>query len=316
MILTCPHCSTRYFVWRQSLKPPQYLVRCTSCGEVWPVTPHDDTPLPLTQVLSPGQESPDSHRQMNLSASLKTPASPEIAFRSRLEAQKKRRWQLLGWGLLSFLILGITGFILTSYVQRFELVRHHPRLARVFDGFGVEANVYGLDFQNIIVDHTRGREGDNVLVRGSIVNIAQKVRRVPPLRARMLNDEGMELASTEALLDLDELAPGEKVRFRAAFMSVPDEAEEVILDFIAPVFPESTPSRQDRNVVTEDRKQEEKNGPEGGIMKGTDKEKKIRTGTDKQEEKNMHEKTQMGFKGKSVNTPKKRHKRAKFSSSH
>lgn len=56
MIITCPHCSTRYSLPQDKIKPGGQKVRCVKCGTVWHQEPDEPEPLALT----PAQALPRS----------------------------------------------------------------------------------------------------------------------------------------------------------------------------------------------------------------------------------------------------------------
>ncbi|MCF1744984.1 DUF3426 domain-containing protein [Paradevosia shaoguanensis] len=59
MIITCPHCQTRYQIALETIGSAGRKVQCANCGEAWQAAPEFPKPRPKPTLVQPGEEYPD-----------------------------------------------------------------------------------------------------------------------------------------------------------------------------------------------------------------------------------------------------------------
>ncbi|GGF44320.1 MJ0042 family finger-like domain protein [Youhaiella tibetensis] len=59
MIITCPHCQTRYQIALETIGSAGRKVQCANCGEAWQAMPEFPKPRPKPTLVQPGEEYPD-----------------------------------------------------------------------------------------------------------------------------------------------------------------------------------------------------------------------------------------------------------------
>lgn len=59
MIITCPHCQTRYQIALETIGSAGRKVQCANCGEAWQAAPEFPKPRPKPTLVQPGDEYPD-----------------------------------------------------------------------------------------------------------------------------------------------------------------------------------------------------------------------------------------------------------------
>jgi hypothetical protein len=130
-------------------------------------------------------------------------------------ARQRRRSSLGGW--LLFLIV-LAAIAAAAWYWRNDIVRAVPESARVYKWLGVEVTepvagrleVVNYTFMRRLVDNER-----RLVVAGEIVNRASTVQKVPPLRARVLDETGNEIMAWDFAAADAELQPGATTRFES-----------------------------------------------------------------------------------------------------
>jgi hypothetical protein len=130
-------------------------------------------------------------------------------------ARQRRRSGIGGWLLFLLVLVAIAA---AAWYWRNDIVKAVPESARIYKWLGVEVaepvagglEVVNYTFMRRLVDNER-----RLVVAGEIVNRATTAMKVPPLRARVLDESGNEIMAWDfAAVDL-ELQPGASTRFES-----------------------------------------------------------------------------------------------------
>jgi predicted Zn finger-like uncharacterized protein len=160
-----------------------------------------------------------------------TPEDIESVAARRIRRPPKRqksRWPMPGWGtaigLLVAINVGLIGW-------RTDVVRLLPQTASIYAAIGLEVNLRGLVFGDLV---TRNETADGVtmlLVEGVIKNTLQRTVDVPRIRFAIRDAKGHEIYSWTALPARNQLAPGTTMQFRTRLASPPAESQAVLVRF-------------------------------------------------------------------------------------
>ena len=140
---------------------------------------------------------------------------------------RRRRGSGLGGWLLFLLVLA--GLAAAGWYWRHDIVAAVPESARVYQWLGVEVDqpvagrleLVNYTFMRRLVDSER-----RLVVSGEVVNRAAETLKVPPLRARVLDQSGNELLTWDFAANEAQLAPGASTRFESQHEH-PDYAGEI-----------------------------------------------------------------------------------------
>ncbi len=132
--------------------------------------------------------------------------------------------------LIAFLmpVLLISGL----FLGRQFMVRQFPDMASLYAIFGVDVNLYGLQFEEL---RTVRRPEDGVavlIVEGTVRNISENTRDIPRLHF-ILSGRNREVYAWQDDASLIPLNAGETVRFRTVLASPPDVADELHVRFLS-----------------------------------------------------------------------------------
>lgn len=203
MIVTCPNCATRYIVDPQALGAMGRTVRCANCQNTW----HQDAPA-------------DQPRSLDLAPPIDGPRPiPPGSNLPAMRSQPTRRGGLaIGWMLF---LLVVFGGAIGAIAAKDDIVRLWPPSARFYELIGqpVRAAGEGLDLRN--VTSTRKDEAGALIVEGTLVNVTDKPRQVPKLRAIMTSRERQVLKEWSFPSGVPVLMAGESAPFRAELPDVP-----------------------------------------------------------------------------------------------
>jgi hypothetical protein len=112
------------------------------------------------------------------------------------------------------------------------MVRQFPDMASLYAIFGVDVNLYGLQFEDL---RTVRRPEDGVavlIVEGTVRNISENTRDIPRLHF-ILSGRNREVYAWQDDASLIPLNAGETVRFRTVLASPPDVADELHVRFLS-----------------------------------------------------------------------------------
>lgn len=132
--------------------------------------------------------------------------------------------------LIAFLmpVLLISGL----FLGRQFMVRQFPDMASLYAIFGVDVNLYGLQFEDL---RTVRRPEDGVavlIVEGTVRNISENTRDIPRLHF-ILSGRNREVYAWQDDASLIPLNAGETVSFRTVLASPPDVADELHVRFLS-----------------------------------------------------------------------------------
>ncbi len=231
MIVACPACATRYDFPASRFTASGTMVRCVECGHNWiesrPAEIIDLSPRTLpAQVPVPAMAAgaePDDDREIR-----RLTEAARLAREEFRAVQQRRRKRLCGWaGFAAAVLVPIAAVLLNAETT----VRLFPASMRLFDGLGMAVNIYGLEVrrveqQHVVVDGTRV-----ISIKGEIVNVSDRDRKVPSLRFTLQNGARDDVYAWTLDSGIRPLRPGEMTTFTTRVASPPPLAENVQIRF-------------------------------------------------------------------------------------
>lgn len=229
MIVACPACATRYDFPAARFSASGTMVRCVECGHNWiesgPAEIIDIAPRAVTVPAKTGlaelpREEDREIRRLTEAARL---AREEFTRRQHL---KRRR--LHGWAALAVAAMSPLAAV---FLMPEQTIRVFPASIRLYDAVGMKVNIYGLEVrrveqQHVVVDGTRV-----ISIRGEIVNVSDRDRKVPSLRFILKNDGAEDVYAWTLDSGIRPLRPGEKTTFTTRVASPPPAAKDVQIRF-------------------------------------------------------------------------------------
>lgn len=209
------------------------MVRCVECGHNWiesrPTEIIDVAPRSLPVPVSDrvpaviAEPEPDEDREIRRLTEAARVAREEF----QVVRQRQRR-RLYGWaGFAVAALLPVVAFAASPETT----VRLFPASMQLFERFGMNVNIYGLEVrrieqQHMIVDGTRV-----ISIKGEIVNVSDQDRKVPSLRFTLQNNAKDEVYAWTLDSGIRPLRPGEMTTFTTRVASPPPMAENVQIRF-------------------------------------------------------------------------------------
>ncbi len=217
MIITCPECATRYTVSPERFGSGAKMVRCSGCGHSWLASASEEH----DEDAAPGSDPIDAEAQSLAEASRRAAAA--FAARRRESARVLRGWAML--------VAVVSAVGLTGYLLREDVVRLVPAAAHAYALAGLQVNVRGIEFRNIV--HERDYEnGLPVLeVSGELVNVTDSERPLAPLRFALFAENDRELYRWTTPALAASLGPGQTLPFQTRLASPPDGARRLQVRF-------------------------------------------------------------------------------------
>jgi hypothetical protein len=138
---------------------------------------------------------------------------------------------VVGWALLLVFVTTVVG---GAWLFRDAVIGAVPQMARLYEL--VEGPPpppgAGLSLENVVSVRKRV-EGQRVLfIEGEVLNVAERVVRVPDVAAMLVDAEGQELSVWRITPEAGELTPGESTRFQASIRDLPPDGANISIDFV------------------------------------------------------------------------------------
>lgn len=259
MIITCPHCQTKYQVTYEAIGSAGRKVQCAHCRRDWQQAPLDqDEPTQeqkeafaaieedgLDEAMSAEERAVaaeveqrlEQERQAAIAASN---AKAEAAIlRNRQQAFSRRQSAMAADLPLARLrrTLRVAGAVLlgvvlaVGYFGRAAVVERFPAMAGIYEAVGLGVNVVGLDFSNVSSLRTL-RDGKEVLVvSAQIVGLMPQPVPVPSVVVTLIDGEGRGIYEWSVTPSVRDLMAGERATFDTQLTLPPGEASRVRLSF-------------------------------------------------------------------------------------
>lgn len=271
MIITCPHCQTKYQVSYDAIGSAGRKVQCAHCQQAWnqhPLDGVDDTPEQKQAFEVMAEDALDDalvaeaqavaaevarKLEMEEQASIAAAGTVDPAVvRNRQRAFTRRQTAIAADLPLARLrrTLRITGFVLLAgvlviaYHGRMMVVERFPAMAGVYETVGLGVNVVGLDFTNVTSLHTLRDGKDVLIVSAQIVGLMPEPVRVPPVVVTLIDSEGQAIYEWSVTPSVRDLMAGERSTFDTQLTLPPGDAARVRLSFAGGQRLPVTPARQ------------------------------------------------------------------------
>jgi predicted Zn finger-like uncharacterized protein len=142
----------------------------------------------------------------------------------------KSRWPVPGWGTAITLLIAIN---LGLVAFRNDIVRLMPQTAAAYAAIGLEVNLRGLVFTELVTRKEIQDGTPMLVVEGIIKSASRQPINVPRLRFAVRNAKGHEIYNWTAQPARNTLAPGATIPFRSRLASPPPDAHAVQVRFFS-----------------------------------------------------------------------------------
>ena len=259
MIITCPHCQTKYQVTYEAIGSAGRKVQCAHCQEAWQQPPIEkDPPTPAAKqafeaIVEDGLDDALVAEEKAVAAELaKRIAKEEEArlqadagkidpavIRTRQRAFSRRQHAVwaeqplarLRRGMRAALALVLCAVLAAAYFGRVQVVQRYPAMAGVYEAVGLGVNVIGLDFTDVTTLRTL-RDGKEVLiVSAQIIGLEARPVPVPAVVVTLIGANGQGVYEWSVTPAVRDLMAGERATFDTQLTLPPGDAARVRLSF-------------------------------------------------------------------------------------
>lgn len=273
MIITCPHCRTKYQVTYEAIGSAGRKVQCAQCQRAWnqkPLAPiKTESVDPESDILFQDMAE-DALDEMMVSeeaavlaekaATSAPPAEPvsvkpadaaeqrkrQAAFSRRQNAMSNRLpLARLRRGARAAGIVLLLGLAIFGYYGRFQIVERYPDLAGVYAALGLGVNVVGLDFVELDSVRTIVAGKEALLVSAQIVGQRSQPVAVPPVVVSLLDNAGRTVYEWSVAPRVRDLMAGERATFDTRLSLPPSDAVRVRLRFAGGAAADVPPMRSE-----------------------------------------------------------------------
>jgi predicted Zn finger-like uncharacterized protein len=259
MIITCPHCQTKYQVTYEAIGSAGRKVQCAHCQEAWQQPPIEkDPPTPAAKqafeaIVEDGLDDALAAEEKAVAADLaKRVAKEEEArlqadagkidpavIRTRQRAFSRRQHAIwaeqplarLRRGARVVMALTLCAVLATAYFGRVQVVQRYPAMAGIYEAVGLGVNVIGLDFTDVTTLRTL-RDGKEVLiVSAQIIGLESRPVPVPAVVVTLIGANGQGVYEWSVTPAVRDLMVGERATFDTQLTLPPGDAARVRLSF-------------------------------------------------------------------------------------
>lgn len=258
MIITCPHCQTKYQVTYDAIGAAGRKVQCAHCQRAWqqaplPAETGDGSDRLFEEMAEDALDDLMAAEERAVAARLAERAERERkvaqqealgafdpaemqkrqkafsrrqnAMFSRLPLARLRRAARITAALLLVGSLGV------MYFSRVQIVERYPDLAGLYESVGLGVNVVGLDFSNLETLRALSDGKDVLTVSAQIGGLMPEPVWVPPVVISLLDAEGQAVYEWSVAPRVRDLMAGERASFDTRLSLPPSEAVRVRLSF-------------------------------------------------------------------------------------
>ena len=261
MIITCPHCQTKYQVTYEAIGSAGRKVQCAHCQQAWqqrPLDKEDATPeqkRAFEAIAEDGLDEAMSAEERAVAAEVArrleqeqsarangTTAAGKVdpaVIRKRQKAFTRRQTAMAADLPLARLrrTLRVAGCVLligglaTAYFGRIMVVTRFPAMAGVYESIRLGVNVVGLDFTNVSSLRTL-RDGKEVLiVSAQIIGLMPEPVAVPSVVVTLIDAHGQGIYEWSVTPSVRDMMAGERSTFDTQLTQPPGDAARVRLSF-------------------------------------------------------------------------------------
>ncbi len=128
-------------------------------------------------------------------------------------------------------VLGLMAALAALLGLRQAIVRNVPQMAGLYAAIGAPVNLVGLDLREVRSRLVVEGERKVLSVEGEIVNLRRDATPAPPLLVTVRGEDGRDRYAWTVRPQKSQLAPGEKIPFRARLVSPPADGADVLVRF-------------------------------------------------------------------------------------
>ena len=259
MIITCPHCQTKYQVTYEAIGSAGRKVQCAHCQEAWQQPPieEDKPPTPEAKqafeaIVEDGLDDALAGEEKAVATELAKRIAKEeerlhadagkidpAVIRTRQRAFSRRQHAMLAEqplarlrrGARVVLALTLCAVFAGAYFGRVQVVQRYPAMAGIYEAVGLGVNVVGLDFTNVTTMRTL-RDGKEVLiVSAQIIGLTPEPVPVPAVVVTLIGANGRGVYEWSVTPAVRDLMAGERATFDTQLTLPPGDAARVRLSF-------------------------------------------------------------------------------------
>lgn len=207
MILTCPNCETQYFAHDSTIGEAGRTVKCAACDHSWFVGQGEGV------AAAAGRGAHEAYRKR---------------VRDR-KARASRIAAIVSWAVAACFLIGVLG---GAVLMRSRVVEAWPQSASAFTALGMKVNRFGVEFAS--EDAERFLDGTLPVleISGEVRNFTKRPRRAPLVEVRLLDDDGVHIATYYAPVSQADIAAGETADFSKRIENPPFEAFQLELGLV------------------------------------------------------------------------------------
>jgi hypothetical protein len=229
VLITCPACGASESADSTVIVDAPMIV-CRECGGTWPAAPRRTKRRRNPALLPTSRPRPiliEAERRPFVAYS----DGAEKAWIAKMEGDilpeepQRRRLPSMAAGMAAVLLLAV------FFGGREAAVAALPDLAGLYGAFGLPVNLDGLALEDVTAELTGEGADRRILVHGSVRNIGNVDRAIPPLTVAVYDSALTPSATHGFNSPADSLPAGGQASFLFTIESAPEKAAEVVVRF-------------------------------------------------------------------------------------
>lgn len=256
MIITCPHCETRYQVAFEAIGSAGRKVQCATCNQAWQQVapaPEDAEKDDLVAVTEDGLDEAFASEALSVADAVakklaetrqaRAPAgagsgdTDELRQRQRAFSQRQNslvaqlpmaRLRRAARLVSAVILIGMLGF---GYFGRIKIVETFPSMAGVYEAMGLGVNVVGLDFADIKTLRTLVDGKEVLIVTANIIGMQAERVNVPQVVITLIGAKGEALYVWSVRPEARSMTAGQSASLRTQLTLPPGNVARVKLAF-------------------------------------------------------------------------------------
>ncbi|MCQ2734720.1 MAG: zinc-ribbon domain-containing protein [Alphaproteobacteria bacterium] len=246
MLISCPKCNSVYNLLNNYIPFDGKKFRCSQCGHVWTVYPKDVKDIEpenmvKSQIVRPADAFEENAEDLNalferLSQDTKGLFSNYQADQGGFGGRLWRKLQVFFSPTMTICSILSFIFIFTIYIgyrNRYEIVGIIPKLEDFYDKIDLESIYAGRDlkFENVKIRDLDKNGKYYVEVSGIIRNTGKVSSQILPIKATMVNTDGVKEGEKLQILTLKRLGSDFTAMFHILFHNKTTLGKKLSLTF-------------------------------------------------------------------------------------
>lgn len=227
MIIQCPSCNTNFFLDEKKFNGSPKKLKCSRCAFVWTSSPNGK-PLNVPKLFEPTSTQGLKSIQTEQNTNDKN-LEPDHPLPVVFNKQKNSMSDFIFWFFLFFLFSAL----IIGWNKRVLIINKFPSLSPIIEIFDSSIKFRGIEINNLSSISSSDDPNFPLIVKGSLINQENYLRKVPSLLIIIESSDGKILIEKTFKFNNNEFFDYLEIKdFEVKFSQFPENASNIFVEII------------------------------------------------------------------------------------